>query len=251
MAPRQIAIRLNGGFPGNQAIVAANSTVTATLDSIDGINVVAWDMSTTDDTTLSPGYTLVTTGDHNETCTVSAKGLGTAAVLRAVANGAIDPSTNQPSPGMIATAKFAVATGAGLEVGCTAERTETDPLRGTSALINAAIRAVDGLFGSSIIRIATATPSTLSPGMTAYVDNGGDGAPAALMPPSPPDGALCRVVDTTHRFGAAPYTVNANSGQTIEDPGSPGTYGASCVLSVASCAVQWMYNLALTQWKVV
>lgn len=121
--------------------VAANGTVTATLDSVAGVRQVEWWIASTDETSRVSDYTLVTSGLYGSTVSTTALGQGTAAILACRVNGGLDANL-QPSAALTATAKFFVPSIFGDEVGCSGEGTESDATYGSTGEINQAIRRV-------------------------------------------------------------------------------------------------------------
>lgn len=141
--------------------MSAGATITATLDSLDGVSSVAWSIATTDDTGQAADYPLVTSGLKGSVCTTTALTAGTAAILKCTVNGGINPLTNtEDTDNLIKTVKFVVLTSGGHRVGCTGEQYEDDPLHGTAALQNAAIRAASTAIASyPTIRVPLAAGS--------------------------------------------------------------------------------------------
>ena len=128
-----VAIKLNGGAAGAPLAIAAGGAITATLDSIAGVNSVTWTIASADDLSVPGDYTLVQSGIVGQTCAFNALAtLGTAALLKAVVNG---------DPTLYALAKFYVLSANGLETGADNEQYEGDATHGTARLMNEAIRA--------------------------------------------------------------------------------------------------------------
>jgi hypothetical protein len=153
-----VAIRLNGNAVGAKLSVAAGGTITATLDSVAGVDTVAWEVIGTDETSSAEDLTtaLVQSGIKGETVTFDALGVGTAGVLKATANG---------NPLLFATVKWFVPAVNGLEVGAANEERESDPTFGTTGVVNAAIRgasAVNGAVGASYFFDSAASPVAAS-----------------------------------------------------------------------------------------
>lgn len=107
---------INGGGALADTSVSSGGAVSATLVSTDGVRSVAWSISKTDETTSPASYTLTPSGALGQTVGTTALTAGTAATLKCIINGGIDPATDKPSTAMTATAKFFVPTSAGLEV---------------------------------------------------------------------------------------------------------------------------------------
>ena len=143
--------------------VAASSSVSATLDSIAGVNSVAWSIVSTDESTSSASYTLVTSGAKGETVTFTSLAAGTGGLLKCTVNGGVDPQTGNPSTAMSATAKFFVPTAGGGEVGVTGETTESHATHGSTGIINFAVRNVAG---SAVTSVGAAAPITSTGGTT-------------------------------------------------------------------------------------
>lgn len=153
------AFRINGGAVGAKASVSASAAVTATIDNTDGIRQVEWSIIGTDETTSAASYTLNQSGSVGQTVSTTALTAGTAAILKCRINGGINLATDLNDPtGTVATAKFFVPTGDGLEVGCAGEVLESNATFGTAELMNEAIRAFDGIASGD----ASPTPDTLA-----------------------------------------------------------------------------------------
>lgn len=135
------AFRINGGAVGAPASVSASGTVTATLDSIVGVNRVTWSVMSTDDTRLPSSYTLTPSGSIGQTVTLTAGAAGTAGILRCVINAGLDLQTGAPSAATAATGKWYVPTSNGFEVIAGDETLESDSRVGWGKAINAALRA--------------------------------------------------------------------------------------------------------------
>lgn len=138
-------------------IVTSSTSFSATLDSVAGINSVAWSIVGTDDSTTASTYTLVTSGTKGETVTFTSAGAGTAGILSCTVNGGVDPQTGSVSTDMTASAKFYVSVN-GLEVACVNETTQSDSTFGWTGFINALIRFAAGtsavtITGTAPIRI--------------------------------------------------------------------------------------------------
>jgi hypothetical protein len=112
---------IDGGAVGVKASVVAGATVTFSLDSISGVQSTAWEVLTTDDTTVTTDYTPNPAGSVNQTMTLTALTAGTAAIVKCTINGGIDHETGQASDEMWTTAKFYVETLSGKEVLCAGE----------------------------------------------------------------------------------------------------------------------------------
>lgn len=195
---------INGGAPGVKASVAASSTVTATLDSIAGVNSVIWSIASTDDTAVPEDYTLVQSGIKGETVTLTALGDGTSAILDALVNNGIDETSNH-NEALRATSKFWVPTlGGGIEVGCVNETFESDPTYGSTAELNAAIRAV----GTSVGVTFAAVKAALGAANTA-VDFNGQKLTGVEVPTTPTGVATKEFVEGL--LGAATSTPTADT----------------------------------------
>jgi len=140
--------------------VAATTSFSATLDSIAGVNNVAWSVTSTDETTDPADYTLVPSGTKGETVTFTSGAEGTAGILTCTVNSGVDPQTGSASTDMTASAKWYVATN-GLEVGCVNETTQSDPTFGWTGMINAAIRLAGATSATTLAATATNTASTI------------------------------------------------------------------------------------------
>lgn len=133
------AFRINGGAPGVKASVSASGSVTATLDSTDGVRRVEWSVIGTDETTEITDYTLTPSGSIGQTVTLTAGAAGTAGILRCQINGGLN-AQEQPDSATRATAKWYVLTAGGAEVGCVNETYESNATYGWTGLVNAALR---------------------------------------------------------------------------------------------------------------
>src|SRR5580704_3387001 len=133
------AIRLHGGPPSVKAQVTAGSTVTATLDSIAGVDVCEYVVLSTDETTTPGSFTLTPSGIVGQTVTFMAGGPGTAGILQSkINNGRVGDDVDLAAT--TATIKWWVpCTGNGLEVGAADEMLESDPVNGTTGITNAAV----------------------------------------------------------------------------------------------------------------
>lgn len=148
-----VAIKLNGGAAGAPLAIAAGGAITATLDSIAGVNSVTWTIASADDLSVPGDYTLVQSGIVGQTCAFNALAtLGTAALLKAVVNG---------DPTLYALAKFYVLSANGLETGADNEQYEGDATHGTARLMNEAIRAAGTTAG-----VTATAPLASSGGLT-------------------------------------------------------------------------------------
>jgi hypothetical protein len=159
--------RINGNAVGVPANVSASSTVTATLDSTDGVRQVEWSIASTDEATDIGDYTLVQSGSVGQTVTTTSLVAGTAARLRCRINGGVNLSTGLNDPnGTNAYGKFGVPTAAGFMVGCIGETTEQDATSGWTSLVN------------PIIRVTPAAAPVSSVSGTAPIVSSGGATPA-------------------------------------------------------------------------
>src|SRR5512132_3498857 len=85
---------INAGSPGLKASVTAAGAVVATLDDTTSVRSAEWDVIGTDETNSPASYTLVVSGPFDETCTTTALGAGTAAILRCRINSGIGVDGN-------------------------------------------------------------------------------------------------------------------------------------------------------------
>lgn len=159
------SIRVNGGTAGEKAEVSAGATVTATLDSTDGVRQTAWTVSSTDETSAVGSYTLTQSGSVGQTIEFTALGEGTALILQVVINAGIDQATGLASvTATRARVKVYVPTSAGLEVGCVGEEFESDETYGSTAIINSGVRLASTLSPSGIpIKIVKAATAAALP----------------------------------------------------------------------------------------
>lgn len=156
------AIRLSAdgvtwGAPGAPLTVAASATVYAKLDSIAGINQVAWDVFSTDGTSDPGSFALTQSGVVGEQVHFTADALGTSGILRVTINAGVGPKGNVDLDATQSRVKWRVLAANGLEVGAAGEGFEADPL-GTTKLVNAAIRGASGV---AVATDVNATPNTI------------------------------------------------------------------------------------------
>lgn len=167
MASPSPAFKVNGGAVGADTSVTAGSTVSATLNSTDGVRIVAWSIARTDDTGTPGAYTLTPSGALGETVSFTAGAAGTAVALQCVINAGIDAQTEAASDAYTATAKIYVPLGgSSLEVLVAGEledgNTESSATHGGVKPINAGIRKADTANAAVQAATAAATPSTLA-----------------------------------------------------------------------------------------
>lgn len=142
----------------------ASATVTATIDSLDGVSTIAWSVASTDESMAPGDYTLTTSGPKGSVVTLTSDAAGTAGILQCRINGGINPQTGAAEAAYTKRAKWHVPTAGGLEVGCIDEAFESDPVYGTTGLINAAVRSVGG--GSGVTSVSGTAPIVSSGGAT-------------------------------------------------------------------------------------
>lgn len=118
--------------------ITQGALVEATLDNLAGVQSVAWDIFSTDETGTS--HTITTSGPKNSVAQLTAGPAGTAGILRCIVNGTIT-----------ATAKWWVPASNGSEVGCVDETTQSDSVYHTAGIINQAIRNADTLTRTAIV----------------------------------------------------------------------------------------------------
>ncbi len=140
--------------------VAAATSFSATLDSIAGVNSVAWSIVGTDETTTAGTYTLTPSGTKGETVTLTSAGAGTAGILSVTVNGGVDPRTGSASTDMTASAKFYVPLADGGEVGCVGETTQSSTF-GWTLFVNQMARRLSGL-GTTVSLSAITVPAAAS-----------------------------------------------------------------------------------------
>lgn len=133
----------NGGSPGVKASVSAASTVTLTLDSIVGVRSVQWIVLSTDESSSVGDYTLAQSGSLGQTATFTSLTAGTAVLVKVIVNsGLVRGVTNLDETSN--TIKVFVPTAEGLEVGAAGETYESDSTFGTTGILNAPIRLLNG-----------------------------------------------------------------------------------------------------------
>lgn len=154
MARPQIVI--DGGSPGVKASVAAGATVTLTLESTIGVRSVRWTVLSTDETSSTGDYTLSTSGSLGQTATFTALGEGTALIVEVQVNNGLVRGRAEPAE-TTNTAKVYVPTSDGLEVGAVGETYESDPVYGTTALLNGPIRSL-----AQLKELISTTPTKLA-----------------------------------------------------------------------------------------
>lgn len=133
----------NGGSPGVKASVSAASAITLTLDSIVGVRSVQWSVLSTDDSSSIGDYTLMQSGSVGQTATTTSLTAGTAVLFKVVVNSGLVrglPNLDETSN----TVKCFVPTAEGLEVGAAGETYESDSTYGTTEILNAPIRVLNG-----------------------------------------------------------------------------------------------------------
>jgi hypothetical protein len=102
------------------------------------------------------------------------------------------------------------------------------------------------------VRINNASSATvLASWQIAMVDVTGGAPPSITTPATPLDLDRIIAVNANGSFATTSCTITANTGQTIEDPGSPGTFGATVTLNVLGTSVEWLYDAVNTHWKVM
>lgn len=207
------AIRINGGSAGVKASVSASTSVSATLDSTDGVRSCAWTVIGTDETTAAASYTLVQSGSVGQTVTFTSGAAGTAGILRVEINGGMDLQTEQASDATRATCKWYVATSGGSEVGCVNETVESDATYGWTAIVNQGIRgsAVGGI--STITAVKTAT-YTAAVGEIVRCNPSG-GAFTVNLPTAVGNGGRSIVVKNVTSSTNA-ITIDGSASQTID-----------------------------------
>lgn len=113
----------------------------AQLDDLTGVDTAEWAIVATDETSLAAAYTLAISGPKNSIATMTALGLGTAAILQCRINGGINKATQRPDPGgTVARAKLFVPAANGNEVICAGELLESNPTFGYAGIVNALLR---------------------------------------------------------------------------------------------------------------
>lgn len=171
------------GAPGVKGSFAAGATVVATLDDTTSVRSVEWDVIGTDETSNVGDYVIVQSGPFGETATTTALVAGTAAILRCrINNGKGVDGNNSPST-TISTAKLYVPLANGGEVGAKDETYESDPVRGTTAILNAGQRAASATsthLGPSVVP-QPAQPAALT-GLVSVICMGSPTATVTVNP---------------------------------------------------------------------
>lgn len=127
------AIRVEGQAAGLPYQATPGEAITATLDSVAGVNSVAWSVAGGDDLVSAASYTLTASGVKGETVDFTMSGTaGTAMILQAVVNA---------DPTIYGRVKVWIPANNGLEVGADGEGYEGDATHGTARIQNEAIRA--------------------------------------------------------------------------------------------------------------
>lgn len=135
-------------------------TLTFTLDSLVGVRSVAWQILYTDETTAPGDYTTAVSGARGEIFTFDTVFQGTAGIVFVEINGGLVAGVRRPSE-TTATVKFYVPTVDGLEVGAKGETFESDPVYGTTEILNGPIRALASVT-STVEAVATKKALTSS-----------------------------------------------------------------------------------------
>ena len=212
-----VAIRIEGQAAGLPYEATTSESVTATLDSVAGVNSVAWSVAGGDDLVAAASYTLTPSGVKGETVTFSMSATaGTALILQAVVNA---------DPTLYARAKVWIPANNGLEVGADGEGYEGDATHGTARIQNEAIRASG---------VGTDVPQTRLITTTAPLRIDGSGSA---------DLSADRTLTITAATGAATGTVTlggdlAGTGSTAAAPRTSGinstTVGAGGALATGT-----------------
>ncbi|MGK3981264.1 hypothetical protein WMF38_57235 [Sorangium sp. So ce118] len=226
------SIRINGGSPGVKASVSASSSVTATLDSTDGVRSVTWSVLGTDETATSASYTLVQSGSVGQTVTFTSGAAGTAGILRSEINGGVNLQTEQADPTTRATAKWYVPTSAGVEVGCVNEELESNATHGWTGLINAIAR---GLASTSAVQTTTATAAY---GQTVRCDPTSAGFTVNLPTAVGKTGVRIIVKNTTASTNT--ITLDGNASETIDGSATFAMSTARQCVTLESDGANWL-----------
>jgi hypothetical protein len=144
------AFKINSHAATSTATVSAGASVSATLDSIAGVDTVVWSITGTDGSVDASSYTLTPSGSKGETVQFTAGAAGTAGILSCTINSGRNPQTGNREPAYTATAKWAVLTN-GYEVGAVGELLEADSVYGSTKLLNATIRGTAGVASGASI----------------------------------------------------------------------------------------------------
>ncbi len=147
MARPQIIV--NGGSPGVKGSVSPGGGVTLTLDSTIGVRSVQWTVLSTDELSSVGDYTLALSGSLGQTATTTALGAGTAFIVRVIVNNGLTRGVADPM-GTQSTVKVFVPTAEGLEVAAAGETLESDPVFGSTGIINALVRTVSSVVSTTL-----------------------------------------------------------------------------------------------------
>jgi hypothetical protein len=244
------AIRINAAAPGLAVSVAASSAVTATLDSVAGVNSVVWRISSTDETTLPEDYTLVPSGIRGENVAFNALAVGTSGILEALINDGIDETRNV-NPFLRGTCEFNVPTAGGLLVGCVNETFEGDATFGSTPKLNSAIRGIgDSSAVAWVVPGVKTADYTAAVGELVIVDaTGGD---VVVTLPSSVASNKGKRICVTLLPDAPGNSVNISPavGQTLNGDGPPGFELTPFYLGavvVSDGAGKWVYESLATR----
>lgn len=94
------------------------------------------------------------------------------------------------------------------------------------------------------------TTTTLTTQTSIDADTSG-GAFTLTMPAAPADGLVIRVSDAAAGWNTHNLTVSGNSGQTVENPGSLGSYASTQTLTIKGSSVDFQWIARISGWKVV
>ncbi len=155
-----------------QLVAAPNSTITATLNDLGGVDNVTWQVQYVDDITYDAlsgnpaSYALTISGPKNSVCQLTTQGLGTCGLLTATVNGSpfhgFNKVTNAIDPALTANTMWVVLAANGAQVGFPNEQFQSGGV-GWTRKFNAAVR---GSISSNGVVPLQATATTTDAAIT-------------------------------------------------------------------------------------
>lgn len=243
MARPQIVI--DGGTPGVKASVASGATVTLTLESTIGVRSVRWSVLSTDETSSVAGYALSISGSLGQIATFTAGAAGTALIVEVQINNGLVRGRAEPAE-TTSTAKIYVPTTDGLEVGAVGETYESDPVFGTTALLNGPIRALAGLSAS----LGSTPPKVAYVSATSNLSLSGIPSSALTDGVTVANGDIVLALGQTTTTQNGLWTVNASGAWTRPNnwssPSSGDLRGATVFVVAGTARAGFVYQLTNT-----